>query len=305
MERPATDAEDARAEAETRAPAGRAAMRREVRAGAALLAAGFAFAAAGSALLQRAPESPRTQLLAGLSAQMLFLCTAFGVAFLAGQALPRALALGRPRLSALELALVAVGFVCVSHALGLLISLAALRDTGTLAELDRIVTASEGPSRVLAFVAIGLAPAFGEELLFRGLVQQLALPRLGAAGAVVVSSLAFAAVHGDPVQSPAAFGLGLYLGAAALAGASVWTAVLCHGVNNSLSVVMPSFAIALAPGAQVGAAFGLLGAGVVLLGAVAGRARARPSADAPAGGSPGLRDPDAGAPLQREAPPAD
>jgi membrane protease YdiL (CAAX protease family) len=275
-------------------PAARA--RREIRVGAAFLAAGFAFAAAGSALLQRAPDEPATELLAGLAAQALFLCTAVGVALLAGLGLPRGLGLVRPRLSAFELALLALGFVCVSHALGLLLSLAALRETGTLAELDRIVAATAGPSRLLALAAIGIAPALGEELLFRGLVLQLARPRLGALGAVLVSSLAFAAIHGDAVQSPAAFALGLYLGAAALLGASVWASALCHGVNNSLSVVLPPLGVALEPGAQVGWALGLAGAGVVLLGVVAGRVRGR-GADA-AGPGPG-------AALQREAPPAD
>lgn len=292
MEGPAAEPRDA--PTENGPPAGRA--RREIRAGAALLFAGFCFAAAGSALLQRAPDEPATELLAGLAAQALFLCTAVGGALLAGPGLPRGLGLGRPRLSALELAFLAVGFVSVSHALGLLLSLAELRETGTLAELDRIVAATAGPSRLLALAAIGVAPALGEELLFRGLVLQLALPRLGALGAVLVSSLAFAAIHGDPVQSPAAFGLGLYLGFAALLGASVWTAALCHAVNNSLSVVLPPFGVALAPGAEVGGALGLAGVGVVLLGVVAGRVRGRRA------GAPTLAP---GAALQREAPPAD
>ena len=90
--------------------------------------------------------------------------------------------------------------------------------------------------------------------------------------------------------------LGLYLGAAALLGASVWASALCHGVNNSLSVVLPPLGVALEPGAQVGWALGLAGAGVVLLGVVAGRVRGR-GADA---AGPGPE-----AALQREAPPAD
>jgi membrane protease YdiL (CAAX protease family) len=277
--------------------AGGARARRDVRTGAALLFAGFCFAAAGSALLQRAPDAPSTPLLAGLAAQALFLCTALAGARLAGPGLPRGLALGRPRLSPLELLALVAGFVCVSHALSVVLSLVNLRETGTLAELDRIVAAAEGPSRLLAFAAIGLAPAFGEELLFRGLVQQLALTRTGAVGALLASSLAFAAIHMDPVQSPAAFALGLYLGAAALVGASVWTASLCHGVNNSLSVLVPGLRLTLAPGSELAWAGALAAAGLVLLGLVARRSRSRPGARA--------QDPGREAPLQREAPPAD
>lgn len=250
--------------------------RREFLVGTALLAAGFAFAAVGSAIVQRGGGAPTSQLLAGLAAQALFACTALGGALLAGPALlPHGLRMRRPRLAPRDLALLALGFVCTSHALSVLLSLVSLRETGTLAELDRIVAATTaGPPRLLAFLAIGLAPAFGEELLFRGLVQELARRRLRAAGAILVSSLAFAAVHLDPVHSPAAFVLGLYLGTAAWLGASVWTAALCHGANNVLGVVLPQLAIDIPPDTAPAWVAGLGAAGVLLLGSVARRARA-------------------------------
>ena len=303
MEGPAAEPRDAPTEsaAPDAIPTGAARRsarpRRELRGGALLLLAGFLFAAAGSALMQHAPDAPATPLLAGLAAQALFLCTALGGALLASPLLPRGLALGRPRLTVAELLLLALGFVCVSHALSIVLSLVHLRETGTLAELDRIVAATAGPSRLLALAAIGIAPAFGEELLFRGLVQQLALPRLGAVGAVLASSLAFAAIHLDPVQSPAAFALGLYLGAAALLGGSVWTASLCHGLNNSLSVVLPQIGFALEPESALTWVAGLTTAGLLLFAVVARRALRRPVAEP---GGPGAEGP-----LQQEPPPAD
>ena len=96
------------------------------------------------------------------------------------------------------MALLALGFVLTSHAISLLLASFELRDTGTLGEIDRVVAATRGPSRLLAVAALGIAPAFGEELLFRGLVQQAALRRLGAALAVVLSAACFGA---DPPGS--------------------------------------------------------------------------------------------------------
>lgn len=250
--------------------------RRELRAGATLLLAGLCCAAAGSALWRQAPREPAAALLAGLAAQGLFACTALGGTLLAGTGLRRGLALGPPRLSAAELLALAAGFVCTSHALSVALSLAGLRETGTLAELDRIVAAAHGPSRGLALVAIGVAPALGEELLFRGLVQQRALPRLGRLGAVLASSLAFGVLHLDPVQSPAAFVLGLYLGAAALLGASVWAASLCHGANNALAVLVPQLALAVPAGSEPALAGALAAAGLLVLALVARRLARRP-----------------------------
>jgi membrane protease YdiL (CAAX protease family) len=269
-----------------RSPAARAPHGRDLALGSFLILAGLAFASVGSERLRSAPESSGVLLEATLAAQAFFACTALGVRLLVGPSvLPRGLRLGRPRLRAFDLVLLVLGVVCASHALSLVITALELRDTGTLAEIDRVVAATaEGPSWVLAFVALGLAPAFGEELLFRGLVQQAAVRRVGAAAAVLISSAAFGLIHVDPVHSPAAFVLGLFLGTAAELGDSVWVAVLCHGVNNALSVALPAFGLAVPPGAPaVLVALALLGAAVALFLAVARRTRARERASEGAG----------------------
>jgi membrane protease YdiL (CAAX protease family) len=263
-------------------PVARAPLGRDLAVGGGLLLAGIAFAALGSALLEGGGGSPDAMLLATLAAQAFFACAAFGGQRLAGAAVfPRGLRLGRPRLRARELALLAVGVVCVSHALSLVIGSLELRDTGTLAEIDRVVSATAGPSRWLALVALGLAPAFGEELLFRGFVQQAALRRLGAPGAIALSSLAFGLIHVDPVHTPAAFVLGLFLGAAAELAGSLWAPILCHAVNNALSLAVPALGLAVAAGPPAALAAGALCAiGVALFAWVARRAGR-------AGGPPG------------------
>jgi membrane protease YdiL (CAAX protease family) len=90
---------------------------------------------------------------------------------------------------------------------------------------------------LLVLLALGLAPALGEELLFRGLVLRLLATRLGGPAAVLGSAALFGAAHLDPVHGAAAFFLGAYLGAVAWAGGSVRTPVLCHAANNTLAVL--------------------------------------------------------------------
>ena len=166
----------------------------------------------------RAPDDADSALLARLAAQALFACTALGGALLAGRRLlPRGLA---PRAAALSARASSpcsrVGFVCVSHALSLVLALArAARRAGRSARSTASSRTTSGPvARSSRSLALGLAPAFGEELLFRGLDAAGARCRASArSGAILLSSLAFGAIHLDPVQSPAAFVLGLYLGA--------------------------------------------------------------------------------------------
>lgn len=267
-------------EADEAAQLPRASSGRDLLGGGGLLLAGICFALGGAALLARAPELPEAKLLAGLAAQGLFACTAFGGLLIAGRAvLPRGLGLERPQLRAAHVALLALGFVLTSHGISLLLASFELRDTGTLGEIDRVVAATRGPSRLLAVAALGIAPAFGEELLFRGLVQQAALRRLGAALAVALSAACFGLIHLDPVQSPAAFALGLYLGAAVQLGGSLWVAILCHAVNNTLSVLTPAYRVETSGPELAAAVAGLLATGAAPLALVAWRKAHGPRGD--------------------------
>ncbi|HVH06690.1 MAG TPA: CPBP family intramembrane glutamic endopeptidase [Myxococcota bacterium] len=251
----------------------------------AFFVAGALAAFAGSYAVARAPDAPASQLAATLAAEIVFACAALGGTLLLRRDPVRALRLEAPALAGREIAALVAGFVCISHALSLALTSFALRDTGTLGEIDHIVAESAGPSRAFAFLALGIAPAFGEELLFRGFVQQSARPRVGAMLAVALSAALFAAIHLDPVQSPAAFVLGLYLGAVVELGGGLWVAILCHAVNNSLAVVGSM------PGALPGAhalwalAGTLFGAGLTAILWVGGRARSRNRAIPPPGAS--------------------
>lgn len=71
-----------------------------------------------------------------------------------------------------------------------------------------------------------------EELLFRGLVQRMMLP-YGKKFAIFASAFLFGIFHGNLVQSPYAFLVGLVLGYVACEYSIAW-AMLLHMINNML-----------------------------------------------------------------------
>ena len=116
-----------------------------------------------------------------------------------------------------------------------------------------------------------LLPALCEELLVRGAIARALGPALGAAGAIAVSSLLFAALHMPPVRMLAAGTFGIVLAAAALRTDSVVPCVWMHLVHN-LTVVLilparPDWLAALArhPIASGWAAAAACAAGAALL----------------------------------------
>lgn len=90
---------------------------------------------------------------------------------------------------------------------------------------------------VLYFIMIAVFPAFLEEFAFRGVLMQ-SLRRFGDGFALVVSSIIFAAMHGNIAQSAAVFFLGLTMGFFVLRTGSLWVGILMHFINNALSIGM-------------------------------------------------------------------
>ena len=74
-----------------------------------------------------------------------------------------------------------------------------------------------------------LAP-ITEEILFRGLIQRTMLP-FGKKFAILISSLTFGLFHGNLLQLPYAFAVGLVLGYVAVEYNILWSMVL-HMINN-------------------------------------------------------------------------
>lgn len=99
----------------------------------------------------------------------------------------------------------------------------------------------EFPNGILGFtlsaLSVAVAPALIEEFLFRGVIMG-SLLRFGKPLAIFTSALIFGLVHGNLIQIPFAFMVGLVIGAMVVETNSIWTGVIIHFVNNFISVCM-------------------------------------------------------------------
>lgn len=88
------------------------------------------------------------------------------------------------------------------------------------------------PDNFSMFLYAGILAPISEEILFRGLIQRSMLP-FGKKFAIFVSSLTFGLFHGNLIQTPYAFAVGLVLGYVAAEHNILWAMVL-HMINNLL-----------------------------------------------------------------------
>lgn len=95
-----------------------------------------------------------------------------------------------------------------------------------------------GHALIAVFMVITncLLPAFFEEFIFRGLILGN-LKKYGEFPALIISSVAFAFMHGTLLQVPFALMSGLVLGFVYLKSGSILPSVIVHFFNNFLSVI--------------------------------------------------------------------
>jgi membrane protease YdiL (CAAX protease family) len=89
----------------------------------------------------------------------------------------------------------------------------------------------------LNLLVFAVAPALLEEMVFRGYVLKT-LRRYGDGLAVVITSLLFGLMHGNVLQIPFAFIVGLVLGYLVVQTNNIWLAVGLHFLNNAMSVLL-------------------------------------------------------------------
>jgi membrane protease YdiL (CAAX protease family) len=230
--------------------------------------------AVGAALLfaslaPRVSSAVEALLLSAAATQAVLALVAVGGACLAREPLLKRLGLGANDASPATLFLLVVGFLGTSQSLESVLELAHVRDTGTLAHLDAVLSGMRGSELALAILVLGVAPGLGEELFARGWIQRGLVPSLGPQTSVVIAAAVFGALHADRVHSAAAFLLGLYLGAAVELTQSLRISILCHITNNLVWVVTAAYGLSAlkaagSPGRQV--ALGLCGAFASALG---------------------------------------
>lgn len=95
----------------------------------------------------------------------------------------------------------------------------------------------ETGARVLFGLQLCLIAPLVEEFVFRGMIFQ-SMRRFGDSFALILSAILFAMFHGNLVQAPNAFLMGLVIGYFVLYSGSLWVGVIIHMVNNILSFAM-------------------------------------------------------------------
>lgn len=90
---------------------------------------------------------------------------------------------------------------------------------------------------IFELIIVAMLPAICEEIFFRGFVMR-AFERYSPAGAVILSSIAFAVMHGNLQQVFYAFIIGLILGTVVMVSDSLLAGTVIHFAMNALSVII-------------------------------------------------------------------
>lgn len=91
---------------------------------------------------------------------------------------------------------------------------------------------------ILLFVAVAIIAPLGEELLFRGFLQQfLEKYWKDVTRAILVTALFFATIHMNPYWFIQIYFLGIMLGFLAWKTGSVFPPLILHGLNNSFAMI--------------------------------------------------------------------
>lgn len=89
----------------------------------------------------------------------------------------------------------------------------------------------------LLFLAVAVAPAVAEELVFRGVIGRGLTARWGLPAGVAISSVLFAVVHMHPVHAAGVLLLGAAMHFLYITTRSIWAPMLLHLLNNGFSIL--------------------------------------------------------------------
>ncbi|MEE0945803.1 MAG: type II CAAX endopeptidase family protein [Acutalibacteraceae bacterium] len=104
-------------------------------------------------------------------------------------------------------------------------------------ELDLMENPTNLFGVILVFISTAITPALVEEFAIRGAVMGN-LRKYGDGFAIITSAFIFGIMHGNFVQIPFAFIMGLFFGFAVIKTGTIWTAIIIHFINNFISVVL-------------------------------------------------------------------
>lgn len=182
--------------------------------------------------------------LNGLGAlfQLFYLFIPFLVLFLTSSSEDRGriMIYGKPKSTELYVFAVFAGLmVCTvaNYADTLLLSAFSAAGVDFISGAENNPIPSDAVGSIMMTLNIAVIPALIEEFAFRGVLLQ-PLRKYGDKFAIIVTSVAFALMHGNMTQIPFAFAVGLALGYFCIATDSIWTSVTIHFLNNLSSVIL-------------------------------------------------------------------
>jgi hypothetical protein len=108
--------------------------------------------------------------------------------------------------------------------------------------VDELQTVAKEASLPLMLLIIAVAPAVGEELVFRGVIGRGLVARWGLIRGVALTSILFGVVHFHPAHALAVIPLGAAMHLLYLGTRSFWAPVLLHFLNNSWATLAAKLA---------------------------------------------------------------
>ncbi|MGN0452709.1 MAG: lysostaphin resistance A-like protein [Ruminococcus sp.] len=136
------------------------------------------------------------------------------------------------------MALTVIGFsVCMLSNYLLSLYLQLFKNIGIDLNPSYISPVSDSSIEILVyFVSTAIVPAFSEEFVFRGVILS-SLRKYGDSFAVLASAVLFSIMHGNFVQIPFTFLVGMILGYITVYTDSMLPAIIIHALNNGFSVL--------------------------------------------------------------------
>jgi membrane protease YdiL (CAAX protease family) len=173
----------------------------------------------------------------GIGVGLAILATGLAVA-LPGPVAER-LGLGRSKLPSSAVIALVIGTLGLSLAVDTALSLTRAIEGSVATGIARGTQAARSSQFdfVIALLGSALAPALGEELLCRGVVQRTLARALGPLAAIAGASLFFGWLHGELVHGTIAALLGAYIGVLAYWSDSTRTAIAAHAANNVVALL--------------------------------------------------------------------
>ncbi len=104
-------------------------------------------------------------------------------------------------------------------------------------QLERVMYAPDAGTFMMKLFVLCVIPAVCEEIYFRGFFQTSLTAQWGAGWAILVTSIVFAAMHGNFHYFHLYVLLGLIFGWAYSVSGTLWASIACHVLNNSWTFV--------------------------------------------------------------------